>query len=798
MSKKPTCEALSERIKVLEQTCLAQQKEVELLNAIRKDVLQQENEEKYRLIVENQNELIVKFDPQERILYASPSYCTTFGVEEKEIVGKCFFPFIHEDDRENVKISLKILKKPPHSTYHEERAKTVTGWRWFGWSLKGISNDGEDITEFVAVGRDISTRKRAEALLSESQERYRSIFINAPLGIFRSTLEGRFLEVNPSLAKMLGYESPDEVIKSIHSIGEQIYVRSEKREQIVSEQLHSSDFTQHLNHYRRKDGSEFIANLYLKTIHDQEGKPAFLEGIVEDITDRRKFEEKLEESQKKFKTIADFTYDWEYWIGADGRCIYISPSCERITGYGPEEFFNNPELMEEIVHPEDRTMVMEHRQQTHNLEEPHLVDFRIITRNGEEKWIGHLCRSVYDEKGRFLGKRGSNRDITQRKRLQAESVKAQKMEAIATLAGGIAHQFNNALSVITGNLELLEYDAFGDETVVNYAGRMKAASDRMAKLTSQLLAYARGGKYQAATTSLEDFVAETLPILRHAVGSGITIHTHFPQNDLFVHIDQTQMQMTLSAVLANASEAMDGEGEIGISLEKVHIGQNGSAESADLEPRDYACLKVMDTGKGMDAETRSRIFEPFFTTKFQGRGLGLAAAFGIVKNHNGAITVASEVGKGTTVSIYLPLTITSEVRKEEPAQTDEWPEGKGTVLVIDDEEVVMSLCRTMLERLGYDVLEAKTGAEALTIAQTYGGNIDVALLDVVIPDMQGEALYPMLKKFRPLMKVIVNSGYSLDGPARNILNAGADAFIQKPFRIADLSRKIKELLDPIP
>lgn len=497
-----------------------------------KDIKLRESEERYRLIIESQNELIVKFDQDHKILFVSPSCCKTFGVEEEKITGNSFFSLIHEDDIETVKASLETLKEPPHIAYHEERAKTVEGWRWFGWSLKAVVDDDARIVIVVSVGRDITNRKRAEAA--------------------------------------------------------------------------------------------------------------------------------LEKSEKRFRTVADFTYDWEYWAAPDGRYTYVSPSCKRITGYDPDDFIKNPDLMKQIIHPEDLAMVMKHGQADDESDAPHLIDFRIIAKAGDERWISHICRAVYDDAdGRFLGRRGSNRDITERKRLQRASMKAHQMQAIGTLAGGVAHQFNNALTVIGGNLELLEIDFSGNKAVGDYVLAMKASAERMKRLTAQLLAYARGGKYQARTVSFVDFVADAIPIIHHAIGQGVAIDADLPDDDLSVKIDQTQMQMVLSCILSNASEAMDGNGCISVSCRRFSGGEDIAEELPELKPGDYACLTIADEGRGMDEETRSRVFEPFFTTKFQGRGLGMAAAYGIVKNHGGFISVASESGKGATVSIYLPLVETS-------------------------------------------------------------------------------------------------------------------------------------------
>ena len=411
-------------------------------------------------------------------------------------------------------------------------------------------------------------------------------------------------------------------------------------------------------------------------------------------------------------------------------------------------------------------------------------------------------RELYATLEMALYKANAEKD---RRQIEARLRQAQKMESIGSLAGGIAHQFNNALNVITGNIDLLEMGFPGDESVAKYTKQMKTSARRMTQLTAQLLAYARGGKYQDKTISLNDFVKETLTLVRHTIDPAIHVDTDLPCGILNVNADLSQMQMVLTAILANASEAMEGKGHIRIACRNEMVTDEDAEGLPGLKSGNYACLTIADDGKGMDKETNKRIFEPFFTTNFTGRGLGMAAAYGIVKNHDGWIGVDSELGKGTTVKIYLPAIGSVQARpaglpaeevpvKEEVKLETEWIKGTGTILVIEDEEPVMKVTRAILESLGYSVLEAKTGQEAIDVVKTFDGDIDLAMLDILLPDMSGNAIYPFLMDARPDLKVIVFSGYSIDGPAQAILDAGAQDFIQKPFAIAELSEKLKKIL----
>ena len=263
---------------------------------------------------------------------------------------------------------------------------------------------------------------------------------------------------------------------------------------------------------------------------------------------------------------------------------------------------------------------------------------------------------------------------------------------------------------------MLEMDYPGNEKIAKYTKQMKGSAHRMAQLASQLLAYARGGKYQAKTISIKDFVESTLPIVHLGINPDIELITDLIPYTLNIKADQTQMQMVLSAILVNASEAMEGKGFIRISTKAEDIDEDFSKYHSNLKPGPYVCIKVEDNGKGMNKETRDRVFEPFFTTKFEGRGLGMAAAFGIVRNHDGWISVYSEIGRGTVIRIYLP---TIEAQEKEPKKPTVEPiKGAGTILLIEDEESVMDVNRALLEKLGYHVMGAITGEEAVNIAKT--------------------------------------------------------------------------------
>jgi len=522
-----------------------------------------------------------------------------------------------------------------------------------------------------------------------------------------------------------------------------------------------------------------------------------MEKIIDDRTKELiRAAEELRKSEEKYRRIFENIQDVYYEASLDGTILEISPSIENISQYKRKELIGKS-LYDVYTNPKERDGLLKLI-----LDKEKVDDFEISL--SDKDGSKHLCSIttllVKDEQGKPIKLVGSMRDISERKQSEDERKKietqlqqAQKMEAIATLAGGVAHEFNNALMGTMGNIELLKMDLPQDERRDRYFEAMKRSGHRMSRLTDQLLAYAQGGKYRPENLKLDDFVIETVPILQHDLNSAVRVETHFSKDISYIKADYAQMQIVLSAILANSNEAIEDEGLIKITAGNEDLDEDFTKQHPGFKPGPYVCLTIEDDGKGMDEETRSGIFEPFFTTKFQGRGMGMAAVYGIVKNHDGWIAVDSELGKGTTIRIYLPV---SEIEVEKPKKAKvEVVSGSGTILVIEDEEMVIEVIQAMLEMLGYRVMAAGTGKDAIHITETFDGRIDLALLDIKLPDMEGGKVYPLIMEARPNLKVIVFSGYSIEGPALKILDAGAQDFIQKPFSLATLSEKLKKVLE---
>ena len=349
-------------------------------------------------------------------------------------------------------------------------------------------------------------------------------------------------------------------------------------------------------------------------------------------------------------------------------------------------------------------------------------------------------------------------------RYERQLLQAQKTEAIATLAGGIAHEFNNALSAVVGCLELFKLDFLENEKVINDIEYVQPAIDRMSNLTSQLLAYAQGGKYHPQKVSMNDIVQDTLPTIQHSLDSSARIDLDLVPDTLPVDADLLQMQMMFAAVLTNASEAIEGQGSIRIATQNIHIDDSISQIYPELSPGRYVSLEIEDSGKGMDEKTRQRLFDPFYTTKFQGRGLGMAAVFGIIRNHGGWIKVDSELGRGTQITVFLP--VADDIQLQEKMNADLVSHGTETILLVEDEDLVVEVSCKMMARLGYQTRVAQNGQEAINISRDPDANFDLVLLDMKLPDMDAKEIFFAIKKAHPEVKVIILAVTPLMVPSR--------------------------------
>jgi PAS domain S-box-containing protein len=511
----------------------------------------------------------------------------------------------------------------------------------------------------------------------------------------------------------------------------------------------------------------------------------------------RSAERAARQSDARLRTFIDFTADWEYWRQPDGRHEYDSPACERITGHTAQEFIADPDLVARVVHPDDRAAFDEHVASAH-MQGPQAreIEFRILHRNGEVRWIQHDCRPV-SENGQFAGTRVSNRDITRQKladeerlQMQEQLHHAQKMEAIGTLAGGIAHDFNNILGGVLGGLSLLEMELGHTDRQADIDD-MKELVRRGADLARQLLGFSRRGKYHVQPLDVREVVSKTATMFGRTHRE-IVIEQTFGADLQAALMDHVQLEQVLLNLFLNAAHAMPGGGWLLLQASHAELGQ-AEAKAHGITAGRFVKMVVTDSGTGIDPATLPRIFEPFFTTKApgQGSGLGLASVYGIIKNHGGAITVESELGRGTAFTILVPAT--NVPAAEKPRQRVSIRPGQGTVLVVDDEEPLLHLCSRLLEAMGYRVLAAPGGRAAVDLMRKHEDEISLVILDLTMPEMSGAKTFEALREISPTVKVLLASGASEDGQAQQLLDRGCNGFLQKPFDAVALSEKIRSL-----
>jgi nitrogen-specific signal transduction histidine kinase len=386
------------------------------------------------------------------------------------------------------------------------------------------------------------------------------------------------------------------------------------------------------------------------------------------------------------------------------------------------------------------------------------------------------------------------RDVSEQKRLETQLRQVERLESIGTLAGGIAHDFNNLLMGIQGRISLIMVDMNHSDPKYNHLLETEKIVQRAAELTHQILGFARGGKYEVRVTDLNELVEKSTEMFSRT-NKEIAIHKKYAEGLWRIEADQVQLDQVLLNIYVNAWQAMPGGGNLFIQTENVHLDRP-VVDPQGLRPGPYVRISVTDTGLGMDAETQKRIFDPFFTTKTKerGTGLGLASAYGIIKNHGGMITVESRKGKGSCFNIYLPATEQTAASPSETGTVSELYNGSGTVLLVDDEDYIREVGRQMLEKIGYTVVTAEEGEAAIHIFEGAPARFDIVILDLIMPGLGGGDVFDRLREIKSDAKVLLSSGYSLDGQAMEIIDRGCSGFIQKPFTMKSLSQKIREVL----
>ena len=640
----------------------------------------------------------------------------------------------------------------------------------------------------IKLARSLANQERSEEALRASEEKYRATFNNAAVGMDLVNHNGRFLEVNDTLSNFLGYAR--EELKNLTILDVTYPEDAESTKQydaLVQGRIENYRLEKR---YLRKDGAVVWADLYVSAIRDRDGEHRTTVGVIVDITSRKK----SEEMGRRLATAVEQAAEAIVITDPLGTIQYVNPSVEKISGYKREEVLGKTTSVFKSG---------EHDQAFYrNLWE---------TINRGEVWTGRFINkrkdgSLYHEEATISPVRGSGgeiinfvavkRDVTEHLQLSRQLLQAQKMEAIGTLAGGIAHDFNNLLQVTLGFSELLLAEKREDDPEYADLSKIFQAGKSGAELVQRLLTFSRKVEPKPIPLNLNIRILQVEKLLRRTIPKMIDIQLDLPDDLGDINADPTQMEQVLMNLAVNARDAMPDRGKLTLGTKNVTLDEKCSKTHIGACPGDYVLLTVSDTGHGMDKATLEHIFEPFYTTKELGRGtgLGLAMVYGIVKQHGGYITCESEIGRGTTFNVYLPA-IESRLEPD-VTQTGVMPAfGTETILLVDDEEFVRDLGARILSKAGYSVLTATNGREALDLFERERTQISLVILDLIMPEMGGKECLKELRKIDPQLKVLIASGLSADPSTKESVEMGTRGFVSKPFRIKELLRQVRNVLD---
>ncbi len=647
--------------------------------------------------------------------------------------------------------------------------------------------------EFEAINEELL---HSNAQLEKNELYYRTLFENTGSAIVEVEEDTTITLVNEKFALGLGY-SRKEIEGKMKWVD--LVPEADLEFMIKQHQLRRKDPEKALPSYeyrfKNKKGNLRDYLLFISII------PGTKRSIISlfDITQRKKAIEQLKISEEKYRTIFENIKDVFYQTDRAGLITEMSPSIENYSGFKREELIGKS-VLDVYYDSTDRDNLVKAL-----MEKGTVIDFELRLKTKDDKFL--VCSTtshlIYDENGNLSGYEGILRDITERKEAEIEKIRIendlfriQKMEVIGTLAGGIAHNFNNILMEIMGYTSLILSRKDFSHPDFEYLKNIERSVKYATELTRNLLGFARGGKYEVRPTNLNEIIQNEIKIFSQT-RKDVVIHGKYTESIHMVDADQGQLRQVFLNLFINAWQAMPGGGNIYVNTENVVLKESDIAVY-NLPPGMYVKISVTDTGTGIDKKNLDHIFTPFFSTKDneEGTGLGLASVYGIVTNHGGIIKVYSEKGKGTTFDIFLPASKNEvQVVFQQESSFDDLIMGEGTILLVDDEKSILDLCEKLLGRLGYKTIKCDSGIKAVETYMHMAGNISMVLLDMTMPAMSGGETYDRLKEINPDVLVLLASGYAINEEAQEILNRGCRGFIQKPFTITELSKKIYETLN---
>jgi two-component system cell cycle sensor histidine kinase/response regulator CckA len=808
------------------------------------DIALQKSEEKFRTLAESVGEGVAAVDPDERFTFANTAADEIFGVPTGGLVGKCLQDFLSEDGWRTVLTETERRRREEIGRYDLEIIRPDGATRDSIVTASPRIDDSGEYAGAAAVFLDITERKRVEKALHESEEKYRSLFEESKDVVYITSRDGRLIDISPSAVSLFGYTRKQLIEIDVHGL----YVDAEDRRRFQRE-IEQSEFVRDFPvRLLNKDGSprDCLLTSTVRRAHD--GSPLGYQGIIRDVTERRRAERVRERERRALRVIADAAVHasdipdlcdrvlggFLDILGFDIGTIRLYDPDERllipvaVAGLAGDEMYKiEPQSIESTFHTaalvgRTREPIFAPDIQAHEISSTHAerleelhaaaaICWPIIAAKGDliavMQLMAHEPKEIREEEQVFFDTiAGMLSAVIERKRaeeekdqIQAQLLQAQKMEAVGTLASGVAHDFNNLLTAIQGFAELAMSTASESEPIHSDLEKIRSAAERGAALVRQLLLFSRRDQMQPVPLDLNKTTQGAARMLTPLIGEDIEVSVVLAEDLWPVMADEGNIQQVLMNLALNARDAMPEGGTLTIETLNVPAAETCDAPAGECGAGRLVCLSVRDTGTGMDEATRARIFEPFFSTKgpAKGTGLGLAVVYGIVEQHRGWIDVESAPGKGSTFRVCLPTTdIESAPPRPSPTEQEAAPGAGQRILVVEDEEAVRDLAMTVLRDNGYEVFGASTVAEALGVFSREGGRFDLVFSDVVLPDSTGVQLAERLLGENPGLPVLLSSGHAEDRTAWSEIQTEGLSYIQKPYSLPDLLRTVSSIVSP--